>query len=135
MKVRSAAKKSKKPAEVVEEQGDPRVKVVFVKKPTSMVTLDDPSAPLHAARGAFARLKPPETLSPTETQSWAAEVRAIARAVRVLPTRRSATLPTSSREDVVPVGTIREEINDLIREADDLDLFTLNEEILAEVDQ
>ncbi len=155
MRVRSAAKKPIEPtagkfrpkstnlAEQHEEAdadretaGDPRVKVVFVKKPTKMVTLDDPAASLQAARGAFARLRPPEALSPTETQSWADSVRAIAKAVRVLPTRRAAALSTSTRMDVgMPTGTIREEIDALIREADDLDLFTLNEEILAEVDR
>ncbi len=117
-----------------EPVGDPRVKVVFVKDPTRMVTLDDPTSPIQQARGAFARIRPPEGLGVAETRSWADSVRAIARAVRVLPTRRSAHLTTSTRVDAKPVGSIRDEVADLIREANDPELFTLNEEILAEVD-
>jgi hypothetical protein len=101
-----------------------------------MVTLEDPDAPLEPARGAFARLRPPESLSPAETRSWAESVRAVARAVRVLPTRRSALLtPTRVGEDIRPIGTIREEVRDLVREADDLDLHDVVEGILSEVER
>lgn len=103
-----------------------------------MVTLEDPSAPPTVARDAFARIRPPEGMSAAETRSWVDSVRSVARAVRVLPARRAAEVPTkSTRVDLAgkPVGTVREEVADLVREADDPDLATICEAILAEVDR
>lgn len=113
----------------------PKVQVVYVEA-APMVTLEDPRESPERARGAFVRLRPPETLSPAETRSWADSVRALARAVRVLPTRRSALVtPTRVGVDARPVGTVREEIRDLVREADDLDLYDVVEGILSEVER
>ena len=105
-----------------------------------MVTLDDPAESLQAARGAFVRIRPPETLAPEETQSWADRVRAIAVAVRVLPARRSATVPASTftRVNVEHGGTIREEVQALIAESPDLymdpDQLMIIESILSEAE-
>ena len=116
--------------------GEPAVVVVYVTKPTPMVTLDDPSASLQEARGAFVRLRPPPDHSVEETTAWAISVRAIAKAATVLPTRRAALLPgTSTRVDMRPVGSIRDEVNELVREADDLDLFDAVEAIMSEVNR
>lgn len=117
------------------EAGDPRVKVVFVRDPRKMVTLEDPGAPIQAARGAFARLRPPETLGPVETRAWSDSVRAIAYAVRTLPSRRSAHLSTSTRVDVKPVGTVREEVIELVAGSGDLELYDIVNAIMSEVDR
>ncbi len=116
--------------------GDPRVKVVFVENAARMVTLEDPESPLHAARGAFARIRPPEALSPEETRSWADSVRAIAKAVHVLPTRRSALLPGApTRVGEEPIGSIRDEVYKLVGEMGDTELHGVVEGIMSEVER
>lgn len=114
----------------------PRIEVVPVES-AGMVTLDSPEAPLDGVKDAFVRLRPTENLTPEQTRSWANVVRPLARAFRILPARRSALVPgTSSRLDAeAVVGTVRDEVTELVRAENDPELAAIVEQIMSEVER
>lgn len=112
-----------------------KVKTILVRESVRLVTLDDPASSPETASGAFARLQPPEGLSPVEVDSWRERVAAVARAVKVLPAPRSADVPTASQrvdEDEV-VGTIRDEAMALAEETKNPAVIELVTKTLDEV--
>lgn len=100
-----------------------------------LLTLDDPNAPPEAARGAFARLRPPDDHPPGETASWRSLVAAQAIAARVVPRprRREALLPAESRP--TPAADVRAEATALAAATNDPEVAKLVEEILSEVEK
>ena len=84
-----------------------------------LVTLDDPTADPEGARGAFARLRPPEGTSAAEIGEWRARVAPVARAVRVLaPPREDAVALALTRVNAEErIGDFREEATALAAEA------------------
>lgn len=90
--------------------GKPTIKTVRVET-SSLVTLEHPEEGTEAARGAFARLAPPEGLTEDEVASWRQSVALVAKAVKVLPQPKAADVPMDASRPVEDeeVGTIREE--------------------------
>ena len=108
---------------------------VRVKTPVAMVTLEDPSKPPTLARGAFARLRPPEGATADEVDAWRASVALVAKAVRVLPMQHAADIPSDSArvENGEKIGTLREEAMILAAETDNPQVVGLTTQILDEV--
>lgn len=115
--------------------GSATVQAVPFEGVAPLVTLDDPAAPPEAARGAFARLRPPDDHPPGETASWAGLVRAQAIAARVVPRtrRREALLPNEARP--TPAADVRAEATALAAATNDPEVAALVEEILSEVER
>lgn len=111
------------------------VSTVLIASPVRLVTLEDPGAATTSARGAFARLRPPEGLPATEVDAWRQAVAKVAMAVKVLPAPRSADVPADShRVDLGDkIGTIREEALALAADSDNQTVVQLTTQILDEV--
>lgn len=99
-----------------------------------LVTLEDPDAAPEAARGAFARLRPPEGTSPEVIASWRASVARVARAVKVLAAPRSEEVPAAStRVDAEEkVGSLRQETLALARATENPFVVDLTKKLLDE---
>ncbi len=110
------------------------VSIRHVPDPSRLVSLDDPNAGPESARGAFARLRPPEGTTGEQTAAWREAVARVAQAVRVVPPPRAALVPAASdRSDAGPVGSIREEATALAEETGDTTVKQLVAAILDEV--
>lgn len=111
------------------------IKTIPIDDATPMVTLEDPLEPPIRAKGAFARLRPPEGMTPAEIDSWRIHVAKHAKAVKVLPAPKAADVPGEVQrvgEDEV-VGTIREEAIALAKETKNKDVLKLVLSVLDEV--
>lgn len=117
----------------------PKVRIVPVDGAAPLVTFDDPKEPTEPARLAFVRLRPPADLPPAETRAWADSVRAVARAVRVLPTPKSALVPRQTAVDAEGTDEQRRDIRDecmtLARKSGDPELEALCEKLLSEAER
>lgn len=111
------------------------VSTVLISAPVRLVTLEDPSASPTSARGAFARLRPPEGLPAAEVDAWRQAVAKVAMAVKVLPAPRAADVPADShRVDLgEKIGTIREEALALATDSDNPAVVQLTTQLLDEV--
>lgn len=95
----------------------PTLEVVPIDDAARIVTLEDPGGSVEPARGAFARLLPPADHPQAETASWRARVAAVAEAVVVLPTRRSASVPAEDARPREDRGAdVRREAREIARE-------------------
>ncbi len=113
----------------------PKVKVVHVKSPTRLVTFDDPDVDVEEARGAFARLRPPDGWTDAQGEAWRDMVQERAIAVKVLPRGKLDELPDDAwrTEEGVNVGSIREEAMVIAEATGNQDVVKLTGEILDEV--
>lgn len=87
------------------------------------------------AQDAFARLKPPEGLTPLQIDSWRNLVAKVARAVKVLPAPRSADVPVDAHrvEEGERIGTIRDEALALATDTKNGEVVEMVTRILDEV--
>ncbi len=115
--------------------GSVKVSTIPFEGISPLVTLDDPEDAPGRAKGAFARLRPPETMLAPETRSWRDDVAGIAIAVRVVPqARRPTGVLRPSALSPRPSEGIREEATILARETGDADVVAMVESILSEVE-
>lgn len=112
----------------------PKIKAVPVKS-SPLVTLEDPQDGTESARGAFARLVPPEGLPEEQIDSWRQSVEAVAKAVKVLPQPKSDEVPVAASriDEGDKVGTIREEAIAIARETGKEEVVKQTESLLDEV--
>lgn len=134
MKIRKARATHAASQSALASPPSPRIEAVLFEAPASLVTLEDPGSDPEPARNAFARLRPPEGHPPGETASWAGVVRAIARAVRVVPQPRRRGLPRPEEGPRSPAAGIREEATALAAATKDAGVIALTEQILSEVE-
>lgn len=113
--------------------GSPVLESVDYEGIAPLITLDDPHGDPMSARGAFARLRPPDGHPEDETRSWRDVVAGIAIAARVVPNPRRAAVPRPAVIADTAATDIREEAMRLARETGDVGTVTLVETILDEV--
>lgn len=113
---------------------EPGLEVVRVEA-VRLVTLEDPKVPPTPAQDAFARLRPPEGMTPEAVTSWRDTVAKVAKAVQVVATTHAAAVPLkSTRVDLaVKVGSIREEAKALAAETNDGEVIAMVDRLLDEV--
>ena len=96
-----------------------RLRVLPVET-SRLVTLEEPGEAPEEARGAFARLRPPEGTPPSAVTEWREKVDRVALAVRVMAAPKAADVPlASTRVDAEKPGSFREEALRLARETKD----------------
>lgn len=109
------------------------VRVIPFDHDVPFVTLEDPAdAAPQSAHNAFVRIRPPPDHDPRETASWRVSVARVARAVRVLPTRVSNSVPRDLTTGKV-VDDVCVEATNLAKETGDARLIEIVESILDEV--
>lgn len=120
---------------VSDRSDKPKVRVVRVKNPVRLTTLEDPQDGTQEALGAFCRIRPPDGLSEHEVASWRHLVSQVALAVKVLPTPKDADVPDDSKriEEGEHVGSIRQEALQLAEETKNPLVMSLVTEILDQV--
>jgi len=112
-----------------------KVRFIKVEEPVRLVTLENPGEGTQEARGAFARIKPPEGTPVAETDAWRLLVARHAIAVKVLPTPKSADVPNDSQrvKEDEHIGTIREEALILANETENEEVIDLTTAILDQI--
>lgn len=113
---------------------------VTIESASKLLTLEDPNAKISAKaiRGVFVRLRPPPDTAPEVVERWRASVAEYARAVKVLPTPRSAVIAqTSTRvEEPTTRVDVRAVVASLVEESTSSDkpaLHAFAERIMSEV--
>lgn len=107
----------------------------MVEASSRFVTLDRVDLPLALAQDAFVRLQPSEDMTPEMIADWRASIAKVARAVHVLPQRRSADVALASKrvDEDETVGSIREEAIAIATEMGDSEVIDLVKRTLDEV--
>ncbi len=126
MKVRKARPR-------LERSSLPRVEAVPFVGIAPLLTFEDPGAPAEEARGAFARIRPPEGQPAGETAAWRDLVAARAIAVRVVaPPRRREVIAAAERP--APSADVRAEATALAAATGEPEIVALVESVLSEVE-
>lgn len=125
---------ARRPVEPASHRCDaPKVTTIKVGTAVRLVTLENPTGGLRAAKDAFCRLRPTEVLSPGVIESWRHSVAKVARAVKVLPGPKAEAVSQSAHRPEHKVGTIREESIKIAEETGNKDVIVFVKKVLDEV--